>query len=232
MSEWGAIITVGFYLIGVTALLTTVLVSWSSAAEKQRMIDEAQKEQRYVEEKRLRRLEEENRRRVEKERLREFIKGPVGDFAVFLSALFPRLGELLLTGSISMRQAVLSFAGLAGALLGGALGLVLRPTNPLVGQLPLGAVVTRGTYLEGMDRLLVPLAEYSFNMMLGGVVVGALAGVSIAYFARQQYARTTSPEASSSEATKPCPFCAETIKAAANVCHYCGHDLAKEGAPQ
>ena len=29
------------------------------------------------------------------------------------------------------------------------------------------------------------------------------------------------------EATRPCPFCAETIKAAAVVCRYCGRDLPK-----
>ena len=41
MSEWGAIITVCFYLAFVMTLLGTVLVSWSSAAEKQRVVEEA-----------------------------------------------------------------------------------------------------------------------------------------------------------------------------------------------
>jgi hypothetical protein len=117
---------------------------------------------------------------------------------------------------------------LAGGLLGGSLGFVLRPTNPLVGQLPLGTVITRGAYLEGMDRLIVPLAEYSFNVMLGGLLAGAIAGALIAYLMQQPRARTGDSEVSSPEATKACPFCAETIKVAANVCRFCGHNLAED----
>lgn len=182
MSEWGAIITVCFYLAFVTALLGTVLVSWSSAAEKQRVIEEAQKDLRYAEENRLRRLEEGERRRIEKERLREFLKGPDAELALFLSALFPRLGEALLSGRISIGQTRAAAVGIAGSLLGGFAGFLARPSAPLVGQLPLEAVITRGAWMQGLDQVLVPLAQSSFNMMAAGALIGAVVAAIIGLY--------------------------------------------------
>ncbi|MGD0950178.1 MAG: hypothetical protein ABSA52_22485 [Candidatus Binatia bacterium] len=115
--------------------------------------------------------------------------------------------------------------GLLGGLVGGTLGFLLRPAIPLVGQLPAGTVITRGAYLEGMDQLLTGIARASFNLVFGGVVVGAVAGAMIAYFLGQRRKCTNTLGTYSSEPSKSCPFCAETIKAAAKVCRFCGRDL-------
>jgi len=61
---------------------------------------------------------------------------------------------------------------LAGLLI----GYLLRPSYPLVGQLPFWIVVTRGATLSGWDALLVPAAAESFNTMAGGAAVGLVLG--------------------------------------------------------
>jgi len=61
------------------------------------------------------------------------------------------------------------FAGGAvlGGILGAFLGFLLRPSLPLLGQLPLGVVITRGEFLHGFDALFKPMAEQSFNYYVG-----------------------------------------------------------------
>jgi hypothetical protein len=49
-------------------------------------------------------------------------------------------------------------------------------------QLPFETVITRGANLAGIDSVLAPLAETSFNYMLAVAVVGAVVGVLIGYF--------------------------------------------------
>lgn len=61
-----------------------------------------------------------------------------------------------------------------GSLLGGFVGFLLRPSFPLVGQLPLMVVITRGADLEGAGRLFLPTAEASFNCVVIGAVIGAV----------------------------------------------------------
>jgi len=231
MADWGPMIGVGAYLALVAGVLGLLCVKETAEEAQRRMAEER------MEEARIRRLvEQEERRRIERQHLRTKIEGTHGDLAVFLSILFPGFGEALLSPNLDSsgalnylmtRVRIVSFP-IAGALLGGSLGFVLRPTNPLVGQLPLGTVITRGAFLEGMDRLIVPLAEYSFNAMLGGLLAGAAAGALIAYLMQQPRLRTGAPQVSSAEATKVCPFCAEAIKVAANVCRFCGHNLAED----
>ena len=61
-----------------------------------------------------------------------------------------------------------------GLLLGAFVGFLLRPSG-MLGQLPLEVVLTRGSALQGFDALLVPLAQQSFNYMLAGGIIGAIA---------------------------------------------------------
>lgn len=63
---------------------------------------------------------------------------------------------------------------LLGAILGGLVGFLLRPSLPLIGQLPFSTVITRGSNLSGIDMLLKSTAEQSFNYMVIGVIVGAV----------------------------------------------------------
>lgn len=63
-----------------------------------------------------------------------------------------------------------------GAILGGMVGYWFRPSVPLLGQLPFETVITRGGNLHGLDVILKGTAEQSFNYIVGGVIIGALAG--------------------------------------------------------
>ena len=65
-------------------------------------------------------------------------------------------------------------------LLGGYVGFLLRPAA-LIGQLPFKTVILRGANLGGIDRLLVPVAQTSFNAMVAGAIVGAAVGSVIGY---------------------------------------------------
>lgn len=73
--------------------------------------------------------------------------------------------------------------GIGGFIVGGFLAFLMRPSAFLVGQLPFEQVISRGANLKGLDVMLVPLAQQSFNVMIIGSIVGALAGVGIGYFA-------------------------------------------------
>lgn len=68
-----------------------------------------------------------------------------------------------------------------GFFIGGVLGFLFRPSAFLVGQLPFGTVISRGVTLQGMDQLLVPLAQSSFNTMFAVAIVGALIGAGIGH---------------------------------------------------
>lgn len=72
--------------------------------------------------------------------------------------------------------------GVAGFLLGGLIAFLARPSAFLIGQLPFGVVIARGASLKGLDQMLAPLAQQSFNVMLIGAIIGAIAGVVIGYF--------------------------------------------------
>jgi hypothetical protein len=68
-----------------------------------------------------------------------------------------------------------------GFLIGGLLGFLFRPSAFLIGQLPFSMVITRGVNLQGVDRILIPLAKSSFNNMLLIAGVGALIGAIVCF---------------------------------------------------
>lgn len=72
--------------------------------------------------------------------------------------------------------------GLLGWALGGLIGFLLRPSAMLVGQLPFETVVSRGANLQGLDKILVPTAQMSFNIMVVGAIIGAVAGAALGRF--------------------------------------------------
>jgi biotin transporter BioY len=79
---------------------------------------------------------------------------------------------------------------LAGFVLGALTGFLLRPEAPLIRkQLPFSTVLTRGRDLKGLELILVPAAEQSFNRMLAGALIGAGAGLALGFLVRS--ARTS-----------------------------------------
>lgn len=79
-----------------------------------------------------------------------------------------------------MKKLVLSIAGF---FVGGCIGFLLRHAAFLVGQLPFGTVITRGSNLSGLDRLLISTAETSFNYILVGAILGAIGGFVVGLIA-------------------------------------------------
>jgi hypothetical protein len=73
--------------------------------------------------------------------------------------------------------------GIVGGVLGGFVGFLLRPSPMLIGQLPFETVLLRGANLRGMDMLLVPVAQTSFNMVVAGAIIGAVVGAATHYLA-------------------------------------------------
>jgi hypothetical protein len=67
-------------------------------------------------------------------------------------------------------------ATLIGAIGGGLVGFFLRPSVPLLGQLPFETVISRGVNLSGLDTILRSTAETSFNYLAAGLVAGAILG--------------------------------------------------------
>ncbi len=73
-----------------------------------------------------------------------------------------------------------SSLAIAGLLIGSMVGFLLRPSVPILGQLPFRTVITRGANLQGLDQLLTGYARTSFNYLIAGMVVGAVVGLIVA----------------------------------------------------
>ncbi len=85
----------------------------------------------------------------------------------------PELIVLVLVGFVIFKGSNFVRGCAIGALIGASVGFLGRPNVPLVGQLPLGVVLTRGSYLTGLDTLVRSSAEQSFNTMLICAIIGA-----------------------------------------------------------
>jgi hypothetical protein len=79
-----------------------------------------------------------------------------------------------------------------GIVLGAVVGFLFRPSVFLIGQLPFSIVILRGANLSGMDAVLVPAAQASFNQMLFLAVVGGGLGFGIGV-ARSLKGKQSSP---------------------------------------
>jgi hypothetical protein len=73
----------------------------------------------------------------------------------------------------------LVMGGTIGIFIGGVIGFLTRPSAPLIGQLDFQTVISRGSNLKGLDRVLVPIAETSFNYLIIGVIIGGLIGFGV-----------------------------------------------------
>ena len=67
----------------------------------------------------------------------------------------------------------------AGLAVGGIIGFMMRPSVMLIGQLPFETVITRGSALSGFDRLLLPAAQQSFNVLVAGALIGGAAAFGL-----------------------------------------------------
>lgn len=128
--------------------------------------------------------------------------------------------------------------GLVGLLVGGFAGFLLRPSAPFVGQLPFEFVILRGANLKGLDQILLPTAQQSFNIMLVGAIIGAIASAITGYFVSIQKGVNGSVkqpkgvEKKEEETITPiptaqrlCNACGKQNREQARFCGYCGQPL-------
>ena len=102
-----------------------------------------------------------------------------------------------------------------GAAVGGTLGFLARPSIPLIGRLPLDAVLTRASTYHGLaSGYIHRVADRSLAILLLGIVVGGLVG----YFADRTGEKIGG-------GVRTCPYCAEQIRVQARICRFCGKEV-------
>ena len=115
--------------------------------------------------------------------------------------------------------------------IGAVIGFLLRPSLPLIGQLPFDVVLTRGANLQGVDLLAKSTAETSFNYIVVGALIGLVAGIPIS---RMRRSSSTPPppapvsESAESVASPPtdsprfCSNCGTSLIPGSKFCNSCG----------
>jgi hypothetical protein len=69
--------------------------------------------------------------------------------------------------------------GIVGLITGGLLGFLYRPSALIIGQLPFSTVITRGANLKGVEQVLIPMAQSSFNHMVTIAIISAAIGITL-----------------------------------------------------
>ena len=105
-----------------------------------------------------------------------------------------------------------------GAAIGGILGFLARPGIPIIGKLPLDAVLTRASTYHGLaSGYIHQVADRSLMIMLLGVVLGGVIG----YVADRAASGVGG-------GLRSCPYCAEQIRVQARICRFCGRSVTAE----
>src|ERR1019366_1039364 len=117
-----------------------------------------------------------------------------------------------------------------GVFSGAVLGFLFRPSIPLVGQLPLDVVLTRGASLNGVDTLLRSAAEQSFDYVMFGRILGAVVmAVVVAVTKGVSQKPSPSVAATPSNALPPSVPASSPIALAVNAfCTKCGAALGQD----
>lgn len=133
---------------------------------------------------------------------------------------------LVLGGGYRYLKSWVNVAALAGvgAMLGAFVGFLMRPAFPLVGQLDLDVVLSRGMNLTGVDRLMQSTAEQSCNyVLIGAVVGGSLFALLKGRTANQHPAlAVATPSGSPSPPSSDVSFCTKCGKQLGAEMLFCG----------
>lgn len=141
-------------------------------------------------------------------------------------------GVLILFAAGVIKASRFARGSIIGIFVGAVVGFLLRPSVPVIGQLPLGVVITRGSNLGGVDLLFRSTAEQSFNYMLIGAILGAIVLGAVGRFNekpfdhkedKQNPASPAPPDSSrQSPVSKFCTKCGASLSPDIVFCGACG----------